>query len=170
MKRNSRNTLLLSLILSGLSASLLCAEGIGLNAAAPGSGAGSSSKVVGRTIAIVNNEPIFDTEFEKEAEPLIDRYKKTAPEKDQTPEKMVSLKKEILDRLIEEKLLTQEAKNKKIRVTKIEIEKGIEQFKEPFMADEQGKQRTSAQVERAFQDQLLKEGMTQEQFNKRVEE
>ena len=126
--------------------------------------------VVGRTLAIVNNEPIFSSELDREADPFIERFKKTAPDKEQTPEKMASLKKEILDRLIEEKLLLQEARNKKIRVTKVEIEKGIGQFKEPFSADAQGKTRQPAQVERAFQDQLIKEGMSQDQFNRRVEE
>ena len=125
---------------------------------------------MGRTVAIINNEPIFASEFEKESDPLIERYKKTSPEKEQTSEKVANLKKEILDRLIEEKLLSQEAKNKKIRVTRVEIERGIAQFKEPFLLDDQGKPRAAGQVERAFQDQLLKEGMTQDQFNKRVEE
>lgn len=126
--------------------------------------------VVGRTIAIVNNEPIFATELERESEPFIERYKKTAPEKDQTKEKISELKKEILDRLIEEKLLFQEAKNKKIRVSKAEIERGIEQFKEPFSVDAQGKPRAPIEIDRKFQEQLAQEGMTQDQFNKRVEE
>ncbi len=130
----------------------------------------AAQKTVGKTVAVVNNEPIFMDELEKESEPFIARFKKTAPEKDQTPEKLTNLKKEILDRLIEEKLLLQEARNKKFRVTKVEIERGIEQFKEPFMADEAGKPRTPIQAEKAFQEQLAKEGLTQDQFNKRVEE
>lgn len=132
--------------------------------------ASSALKVVGKTIAVVNNEPIFMDELERESEPFVVRYKKTTPEKEQSAEKIAGLKKEILDRLIEEKLLLQESKNKKIRVTKVEIERGIEQFKEPFMADEAGKPRTPIQAERAFQEQLSKEGLTQDQFNKRVEE
>ncbi|MBI2915942.1 MAG: peptidylprolyl isomerase [Elusimicrobia bacterium] len=136
-------------------------------------GVGSSPEkggVVGRSVAVVNNEPIFQDELEKEAVPFIERYRRLTPEKDFSEEKIGSLKKEILDRLIEEKLLLQEAKSKKIRITKVEVEKGIQQFKEPFLVDEQGRQRTSAQVEKNFQEQLSKEGMTQEQFQKRVEE
>lgn len=136
--------------------------------AAPASAAGA--KVVGKPVAVVNNEPIFSEELEKESEPFVERFKRSTPEKEQTPDKLQSLKKEILDRLIEEKLLLQEAKNKKVRVLKHEIEKGVEQFKEPFAVDQEGKQRTGIQVEKAFQEQLVKEGMTQDQFNKRVEE
>lgn len=128
------------------------------------------TKVVSKTVAVVNNEPIFEEELQKEADPFIERYAKSTPEKEQSPEKITELKNEILNRMIEEKLLFQEAKSKKVRVTKVEIERGIEQFKEPFMVDEEGKQRQVNQVEKAFQDQLKKEGMTQEQFNKRVEE
>jgi parvulin-like peptidyl-prolyl isomerase len=130
----------------------------------------ASSQVVGRTIAIVNNDPIFEEEFERESEPLIDRYKKTAPEQERTPEKIETLKKEILNRMIEEKLLLQESKNKKIRATRAEVEREMAQFKQPFLLDAEGKQRPASEVEKAFQDQLLKEGLTQEQFSKRVEE
>ncbi len=139
-------------------------------AAAPAAAKASVPKSGGKTIAVVNNEPIFASELENESGPFIERFLKTAPEKDQTPEKIAQLKKEILDRLIEERLLLQEAKNKKVKVLKTEIERGMEQFKEPFLVDEKGKQRDRAQVEKAFQDQLLKEGLTQDGFNKRVEE
>lgn len=130
----------------------------------------TSPKVVSRTIAIVNNEPIFEDEFEKESEPIIDRYKKTAPEEERTPEKLATLKKEILNRIIEEKLLLQESKNKKIRASKVEIERELAQFKQPFIMDAEGKERLPNQIEKAFQEQLAKEGLTQEQFNKRIEE
>ena len=129
-----------------------------------------AGKSASRTVAVVNNEPIFASELEKEADPFIKQYKQTAPEAEQTPEKIAGLKKEILDRLVEEKLLLQESKNKKVRVLKTELEKGIDQFKAPFAEDEKGKPRVPSQIERAFQDQLVKEGMTQDQFNKRVEE
>lgn len=130
----------------------------------------SSGKVVGKPIAIVNNEPIFREEFERESEPFVERFKKTAPEKEQTAEKLSKLRKEILDRLIEERLLLQEAKTQKVRVLKAEVDRGVEQFKEPFAVDEQGQPRSSGQVDKAFQEQLEREGLSRDQFLKRVEE
>lgn len=141
-----------------------------LSAQEPTSPTTASIQAIGKTVAVVNNEPIFSNELEREAEPFIERYQKTAPKKDQTKEKVSELKKEILNRLIEEKLLFQEAKNKKVRVTKTEIDKGISQFKDPFAVDAEGKPRDPRLAEKAFQEQLMKEGMTQDQFNKRVEE
>lgn len=132
--------------------------------------ADSSVKTVGKPVAVVNNEPIFSDELDREAEPFIERYQKTAPEKEQTPEKIARLKKDVLDRLIEEKLLLQEAKKQKIKVSPPELERGMQQFKEPFMTDEDGRQRSPEDVQKAFKDQLDKEGMTESQFNKRVEE
>ncbi len=129
-----------------------------------------SAEVVGRTIAIVNNEPIFFEELNKEAEPFIERQKKLAPKEENTPDKLLDIKREILDKMVEEKLLLQEAKNKNLRVTKAEIEKGVAQFKEPFSVDEQGKPRTAIDTEKKFQEQLTQEGMTQTQFNERVKE
>jgi parvulin-like peptidyl-prolyl isomerase len=123
-----------------------------------------------KTVAVVNNDPIFLSELEKELTPFVERYKATVPKEEQSDKKIQDMKKEILDRLIEEKLLMQEATAKKLRVTKAEIDRGIEQFKEPFATDPQGSPRSPIQAEKLFQEQLTKEGMTQEQFSKRVEE
>ena len=78
-------------LLSGLSL-FLSTHAFSAEAGTPA--AVSNSK--GKTIAIVNNEPIFASELEKEAEPFVERYKKTAPDKDKTPEKIAALRKEIL--------------------------------------------------------------------------
>ena len=133
-------------------------------------GAAQQSHVVGRPAAVVNNDPIFQSELDQEAEPFLDRYKKTAPEEEQTREKFASLKQEVLDRLIEEKLLLQEAKRKQLRVTKAEVERGMEQFKEPFSAGPDGQPRGPKDIEEEFHKQLEKEGLTLEQLRDRVEE
>ncbi len=156
------NTWILAAFLIAFSAFPSLAEDTAGTAAPVKSGA--------KTAAVVNNEPIFASELESESAPFIERYMKTAPEKERTPEKVAALRKEILDRIIEERLLLQESKAKKLKVLKSEIERGVEQFKEPFQVDEKGKPRTPAQIEKAFQDQLLKEGLTQDDFNRRVEE
>ena len=124
----------------------------------------------GRTVAVINNEPIFSDELEREAAPFIERMQQSAPSKEQSPEKIAQIKKEILNRLIEERLILQASKNMKMKVSKAELERGVDQFKEPFTVDPSGKPRPKEEAEKAFQEQLVKEGMTNEQFNKHVED
>jgi hypothetical protein len=51
------------------------------------SGYSLNAKVVDKTLAIVNNEPIMLSEFNKLAEPILEQYKQAAPASEQTPEK-----------------------------------------------------------------------------------
>ncbi len=133
-------------------------------------GVQTASKVVGKTVAVINNEPIFLDDLERESYPFIEHYKRTAPEGELTEEKLFALKNKILDRLIEEKLLLQESKTKKLKVTKPEVERGIDQFKEPFYVDEAGQPIDKKEAEKKFQEQLTKEGLSSDQFKARVEE
>lgn len=136
----------------------------------PALGVQTASKVVGKTVAVINNEPIFLDDLERESYPFIEHYKRTAPEGEMTQEKLLALKNKILDRLIEEKLLLQESKTKKLKVTKPEIERGIDQFKEPFYVDDAGQPIDRKEAEKKFQEQLTKEGLSKDQFQARVEE
>jgi len=68
------------------------------------------------------------------------------------------MRQEILDRLIEEKLLMQEAKAKKLRVTKAEVDRGIEQFKEPFATDPQGSPRNPFRPRNFFRNSSPRKG------------
>lgn len=81
-----------------------------------------SAKVVDRTIAIVNGENILLSDFEKVFDPTVKQYRTMVSTKDQTDEKIQELKKEILDQMISEKIIIQEAKKQKIAVTQREID------------------------------------------------
>ncbi|MFH1368426.1 MAG: peptidylprolyl isomerase [Elusimicrobiota bacterium] len=116
------------------------------------------AKVIDKTQAIVNGEPILESEFRNTIAPVVDQWKKATPVAEQTLEKLIELKQNLLEMMVDNKLLKQEAAKRKIRVSKREIEDYIKQFKSGY--------RTEAE----FQAELKKENMTQTQFEKKVEE
>jgi parvulin-like peptidyl-prolyl isomerase len=122
-------------------------------------GAGTSfAKVVDKTLAIVNGEAIMYSEFEKTADPILEQYKQAAPPAEQTPEKIKEFKQKLLDQMVDDRLLKQEAQARKIKVTKRDVQEGIKQVKKRF----------ASEVE--FQAELKKENLTSAQFEKRIEE
>jgi len=116
------------------------------------------AKVVDKTLAIVNGEAIMFSEFEKTSGPILEQYKQAAPPAEQTPEKIKDFRQKVLDQMIDDKLLKQEAQTRKIKVAKREVDEGIKQVRKRFSSD----------IE--FQAELQKENLSSAQFEKRIEE
>lgn len=89
-------------------------------------------KVKDKTLAIVNDEPIFESDFNKTVAPLIQTYKQTVPVKEQTDQKIKELKDYILKEKINEVLILQEAKKQKSKISKKEIADGVNNLKKMF--------------------------------------
>jgi hypothetical protein len=71
---------------------------------------------IGRSIATDNGEAIYLSEFESNWEDILDQQKKSAG--DATSEWKTTNKKLLLDQMIDEKLMLQEARRQKIVVSK----------------------------------------------------
>lgn len=112
--------------------------------------------VVDRIVAIVNEEIITLSEIEKYAEPFVKELKSEDPL--QKKEERKELYRKILDKLIEEKLLDQEAKKLGIKVTSKEIEAALEDIR-------QRNNLTKEELEKA----LEREGLTLDAFKKQIE-
>jgi parvulin-like peptidyl-prolyl isomerase len=117
-----------------------------------------AAKVVDKTLAIVNGEAIMQSEYNKTVAPILEQYKQAAPAAEQTPEKIKEFQQKLLDQMVDDKLLKQEAQKRKIKVSKREIEEGIKQVKKRFGSESE------------FQSELKKENLTAAQFEKRIEE
>lgn len=129
-----------------------------LSAVAMLSGYPLAAKVVDKTVAIVNSEAIMLSEYNKIANPILEQYKQSAPPAEQTPEKINEFRKKLIDQMVDDKLLKQEAQKAKIKVTKREVEEGIKQVKKRFPTEDE------------FQAEMKKEDMSVPQFEKRIEE
>lgn len=128
----------------------LCAAGVAF--------AAGKDKVVERTVAVVNGDAIMYSEFSKLITPALEQYKQAVPEAEQSPEKIKEFKTKLLDQMVDDRILKQEAAKKKIRVAKHEVEKGIDQVKKRFP------------TEAEFQAELKKEDITLAQFEARIED
>jgi peptidyl-prolyl cis-trans isomerase C len=118
----------------------------------------SQAKVLDRTLATVNGDAIMLSEFEKNATPILDQFQKAAPPAEQTPEHVADIKKRVLDQMIDDRLLVQEAKRKQIKVSQLEVDDGVKKVHQRFT------------TEAEFNDELKKEGMTYEEFRKHIQD
>ena len=121
-------------------------------------GAGFCEEVVDKTLAIVNGEPLMSSEFNKILEPMIQQYRAMTPLAEQSDAKVNELKNQILEQKVEQMILIQEAKKQKIKVVKRELDEALSQVKKRFPNEE------------TFQAELKNEGLSQVQFEKRIEE
>ena len=115
------------------------------------------AKVVNKTVATVDGEVILMSEYERRAKPVIEEYEKvlTGPDKEI---KIKELKEKILEQMIDEKILIHEAKRKKTRVNKKEIQDGIEEIRKRFGTEEE------------YNQELARQGLSEEKFREQVKE
>ena len=101
-----------------------------------------ASEVVNRSLAVVNGEPILQSEFEKTYAAMT----ADMPEKVSDDVRREN-KKKLLDNLIDQKLLLQEAKKRKLKVGQRDLEVGMLQVKARFLSPE-GRQALQKIVDR----------------------
>ncbi len=116
------------------------------------------AKVLDRTVATVNSQGIMLSEFEKNATPILEQFKKGSPPAEQTPERVADIKKRVLEQMIDDRLLIEEAKRKTIRVSQLEVDDGVK------------KVRTRFETEAEFKKELETNNMTNEEFRKHIQE
>ncbi len=115
-----------------------------------------SEAVVDRVVAVVNQEIITLSELEKWVDPLKGQI--VAEDRLEKREQMEALCRQVLDKLIEEKLIEQEANRSGIKVSSKEIEAALEDVKRRNGV-------TQEQLEKA----LAVEGLTIETYKKQIE-
>jgi len=115
-----------------------------------------SEAVVDRVVAVVNQEIITLSEVEKWVDPL--KQEIVAEDRLERRERIVGLLRRVLDKLIEEKLIDQEAKKLGIKISSKEIEATLEEVRQRNAV-------TQEDLEKA----LAVEGLTFETYKKQIE-
>jgi peptidyl-prolyl cis-trans isomerase SurA len=116
----------------------------------------SSEAIVDRIVAVVNQEIITLSEVER----WIDPVQKEIPNEDRLERqaRLHELRQKVLEKLIDEKLVDQEAKREGIKVAAKELEAAIEDIKQ-----------RNGFTQEDFEKALAKEGLTFEAFKKQIE-
>lgn len=115
------------------------------------------AEVVDQIVAIVNDEIVTFSELKKVLNPIYAQYEKTY-EGDELVEKMVKARNEVLEQLISNKLLMQEARKNGVKVDQKEVDERLSQIKARFPSEED------------FTKALGMDGMTVDNLKKNVEE
>src|ERR1044071_9874290 len=119
-----------------MNASRLLRKTICLSAAV-GLAAPVLAKVLDRTLATVNGDVVLLSEFEKNATQILEQFKRASPPTEQTPERVKELKKRILDQMIDDRMLAQEAKKKGIKVSQLQVDDGVKKVRGRFPTEDE---------------------------------
>lgn len=117
----------------------------------------SANQVVDRVVARVNNEAILLSEFNKRGEAVLREFTRLYEGEDKE-ERLLELKNEILDQMIDEKLLMQKALEEDITATSAEVDQGVEEIRDRF----------ESEIE--FQNEITGQGYTRAEFRKSIED
>jgi len=115
-----------------------------------------SEAVVDRVVAVVNQEIITLSEVEKWTNPL--KHEIVTGDRLEKHERVETLCRQVLEKLIEEKLIDQEVKKFGIKVSSKEIEGTLEEVK-----------RRNAATQEDLEKALAAEGLTLETYKKQIE-
>ena len=135
------------------------------------------AEVVGKSIATVNGEAIYLSEFENNFDSLVEQQKKTTSG-DLTESWKKNNRKLLLDQMIEEKLVLQEANRRKVVVPKRQLEDGILRVKNNFKALAPNSKPTKEEYERPltvdenkdFLEELKRQGLTEKEFESKIDD
>jgi hypothetical protein len=138
----------------------------------------AQAEVVGKSIATVNGDAIFLSEFQANWETLLDQQKQSGDKKEITNEWKKKSKKFLLDQMVEEKLLLQEAKKQKIVVPKRQLEEGVLQVKNRFKilppetkpSKEDYERELTSKEKVEFDKELKTQNLTEKEFEARIED
>ncbi|MFH1646021.1 MAG: peptidylprolyl isomerase [Candidatus Omnitrophota bacterium] len=118
-----------------------------------------AAEVVDSIVAIVNDDIITSSELRQSMLPFVADYKVRYG--DEFPEKLDEAREDALNRLIEEKLILQEAKNRAIEVDEAEIESRLDMVKSRAPSEEEFNQMldssglTVAKLKERYQEQIM---------------
>jgi peptidyl-prolyl cis-trans isomerase SurA len=116
-----------------------------------------SAEIVDRVVAVVNDDVITLIELNRLLKPYTEKIRTLGypPEKEQ--ELFFKVRKDMLDRLINQKIEDQEIKRSKVKISEAQIDQTIERIKETnYLTDEQ------------LREALAKDGLTMEEYRYKV--
>ncbi|PJA16979.1 MAG: hypothetical protein COX65_01425 [Elusimicrobia bacterium CG_4_10_14_0_2_um_filter_56_8] len=126
------------------------------------------SKVVEELAARINNEPVTISEYKRAKAALTEQYAAAMPDFFKKKDAEAQIEKAALDKLVDEALLRQKAESLKIKVYERELENGVAEIRKRFSRSPEGGQLSTAEAEKAFRNELKKEGVTMEEFRERI--
>jgi peptidyl-prolyl cis-trans isomerase SurA len=118
-----------------------------------------TTETVDRIVAVVNDDVITLTELDKVIKPYIEKIRTLGYLPDKEKELIYKVRKNMLDRLIDEKIEDQEIRREKVEISEHEIDQAVERIKEAnYYTDED------------LRAGLARDGLTMQEYRQRVKE
>jgi len=115
------------------------------------------AEIVDRIVAVVNDDVITLIELNNTLKPYTEKIRSLGYPSEKEQELFFKVRKDMLDRLINEKIEDQEIKRSKVNISEEQIDKTIERIKETnYLSDEQ------------LRTELAKDGLTMEAYRKNI--
>lgn len=115
-------------------------------------------------VATVNGVEISSADFDSNVEKAIQIVQAQNPQALQQPNAKELIEKRILNDMILKEVFLQQAKKSKIEATQEEIDAVVSKVKEQFKVNNEGKELTSEEQEKAFEDALKAQNITKEKY------
>jgi peptidyl-prolyl cis-trans isomerase SurA len=106
---------------------------LGLLVASPDTA--SAKELLDRIVAVVNDDVITQSELDRQLAPIYQSYKEQYKGNEFFTQ-MTDARGKVLNQMIEDRLVLQEAEEKEVRVTDQEIQRKVDEFKRRFKTDE----------------------------------
>jgi len=117
------------------------------------------AEIVDRIVAVVNDEVITLIELNNTLKPYMEKIKSLGYPQDKEQELLFKVRKDMLDRLINQKIEDQEIKRSKVEISEEQVDKTIERIKETnYLTDEQ------------LRAALAKDGLTLEEYRSKIKD
>ena len=118
-----------------------------------------SAEIVDRIVAVVNDEVITLIELNNTLKPYMEKIRSLGYPQEKEQELIFNVRKDMLDRLVNQKIEDQEIKRSKVEITEEQIDKTIERIKETnYLNDEQ------------LRAALAKDGFTMEEYRQKIKD
>ena len=118
-----------------------------------------SAEIVDRIVAVVNDEVITLIELNNTLKPYMEKIRSLGYPQEKEQELIFNVRKDMLDRLVNQKIEDQEIKRSKVEITEEQIDKTIERIKETnYLTDEQ------------LRAALAKDGFTMEEYRQKIKD
>lgn len=122
---------------------------------------------IDETLATINGEAIYLSDFQTNWRNVLDEVEKNAREP-LPPDKKLDLRRKVMDQMVDDLLLLQEAKKQGVKVYKKDVDKGVDEVKGRFRVDERGVPVDEKQADEGFQAEIRRQQLTYRDFEERI--
>ncbi|MFH2202960.1 MAG: peptidylprolyl isomerase [Elusimicrobiota bacterium] len=128
------------------------------------------AKVLEDVVARVNGVPLMLTEYRKNLRGMIDNVRINLPEILKDEDKIKEIREKILEQMIDDELMAQEAEKTKLSVHTRELEKGVQEVMDKgfTMDPATGRRLTEKEKKEALAEAIKAEGLSESRFRERI--